>query len=118
VTIGSFHDGLVQLVRRLGYAGATALTRWEVAAVCLAPLALSRRLVRGDAALIPRRGWGIRLDSGRFITRCRRLGLRVDYWVVNQPAAARTLLAAGATGVITDDPRAIAPVMAEFGSAT
>lgn len=118
VTIGSFHDRLVRLVRRLGYAGATALTRREVAAARLLPLALSRRLVRGDAAMIPRRGWGIRLDGRAFVARCRRLGLRVDYWVVNEPAAARALLAAGATGLITDDPRAVAPVVAEIRRST
>jgi glycerophosphoryl diester phosphodiesterase len=64
--------------------------------------------------MIPRRGYGIRLDGKSFLRRCRRLGLRVDYWVVNDPEEARTLLAAGATGIITDDPRRIAPVIREF----
>jgi glycerophosphoryl diester phosphodiesterase len=64
--------------------------------------------------MIPRSRGPIRLDSASFITRCRMLGLRVDYWVVNEPRAARELLARGATGIITDNPRAIAPVMAEL----
>jgi glycerophosphoryl diester phosphodiesterase len=115
VTIGSFHDRLVHLVRRLGYAGPTALTRAEVAAARLLPSALARRRIRGHAAMIPRRGWGVRLDARGFIRRCRELGLRVDFWVVNDPAAARDLLAAGATGLISDDPRVIAPIVAEFG---
>ena len=33
--------------------------------------------------------------------------------MVNDPAEARTLLEAGATGVMTDDPAAIAPVFRE-----
>jgi glycerophosphoryl diester phosphodiesterase len=114
VIIGSFHDRLVYLARRLGYAGPTSLTRGEVAAVRLTPPAVSRRLVRGLAAMIPRRGWGFRLDGRGFIDRCRKLGLRVDFWVVNQPEEARDLLAAGATGIISDDPGAIVSVMQEF----
>jgi glycerophosphoryl diester phosphodiesterase len=45
--------------------------------------------------------------------RCRRLGLRVEFWTVNDPAEARLLLARGATGIMTDDPAVIAPVFRE-----
>jgi len=114
VTVGSFHDRLVYLTRRLGYTGPTALTRAEVAVTRLAPQSVCRRLVHGQAAMIPRDGMGLRLDGSRFIARCRRIGLRVDYWVVNDPADARRLLAAGATGIVSDDPVEIIPVMEEF----
>jgi glycerophosphoryl diester phosphodiesterase len=110
VTVGSFHGRLVKLARRLSYPGPTALTRWEVAALRLLPQLLARRLVRGQAAIIPRRGMGLRLDGRRFIGRCRALGLRVDYWVVNDPDDARELLDRGATGIISDDPARIAGV--------
>ncbi|PWB78967.1 MAG: glycerophosphodiester phosphodiesterase [Holophagae bacterium] len=110
VTVGSFHGHLVRLARRLGYAGPTALTRWEVAAARVLPRAVARRTVRGQAAMIPRRGMGVDLDGRHFIGRCRTLGLRVDYWVVNSPADARELLDRGATGIITDDPARIAGV--------
>jgi len=115
VTIGSFHDRLVHLVRRIGYAGPTALTRAEVALARLLPSALARRLVGGQAAMIPRQSSGLRLDAQGFIQRCRQLGLRVDFWVVNDPEVARDLLTAGATGLVSDDPRVVAPVVAEFG---
>jgi glycerophosphoryl diester phosphodiesterase len=117
VTVGSFHPSLVFQLRRLAYSGPTSLTHGEVAAVRLLPPPLSRRLVGGQAAMIPRHGWGFSLDGPRFITRCRRLGLRIDYWVVNQRRVARELLARGATGIVTDDPQRIAPVMAEFDHA-
>jgi len=55
---------------------------------------------------------GIDLDGRRFIGRCRALGLRVDYWVVNDPDDARELLDRGATGIISDDPAQIAGVFA------
>ena len=43
------------------------------------------------------------------------LGVRVDFWTINDPAQARRLLALGADGVMTDDPRAIAPVFQQLG---
>jgi glycerophosphoryl diester phosphodiesterase len=118
VTVGSFHGRLVHLARRLGHARPTALTRWEVAAARLLPRAVARRVVRGQAAMIPRRGMGLALDGPRFIGRCRGLGLRVDYWVVNDPGDARELLDRGATGIVTDDPARIAGVFAEWRSRT
>jgi len=114
VTVASFHDHLVWRARRLGWRGRTALTRGEVAAVRLAPLGIARRVVRGHAAQVPLRSGLIRLDRRSFLDRCRRLGIRADYWVVNQPEEARSLLAAGATGLMSDDPALIAPVFREF----
>jgi len=113
VTIGSFHSPILHLARRLGYRGPTALTRAEVALIRFLPAPLIRPWIRGQAAMIPRRHGSISLDGTSFIRRCRALGLRVDYWVVNTAVDARQLLAAGATGVISDDPRVLAPVMAE-----
>jgi len=109
VTLASFHAAVVRQMQRRGWTGRTALTRAEVAALRLLPLALARRLVRGDAAQVPRRAGPFRLDGRRFIAACRRLGLRVDYWVVNDPGEAAELLARGATGVMTDDPGLVAP---------
>lgn len=43
--------------------------------------------------------------SERFVEAMRAEGLAVFAWTVNEVDRARDLLAAGATGVITDDPR-------------
>lgn len=115
VTVGSFHGDLVRLVRRLGYRGPTALTPSEVSLTRFLPCLLSRAVVRGQAAMIPVRSGSIRLDGGAFIQRCRKLGLRVDYWVVNDPSTARALISAGATGIVTDDPGRLAALSAEIG---
>jgi glycerophosphoryl diester phosphodiesterase len=56
----------------------------------------------------------VRLDRQGFLDRCRALGIRADFWVVNDPDDARRLLAAGATGVMSDDPARLAPVFEEF----
>ncbi len=114
VTIASFHDRLLWQVRRLGWQGRTALTRGEVAALRLAPFAVARRLIRGHAAQVPVQSGPIRLDRREFLERCKKLNIRADYWVVNDPGEARTLLAAGATGLMSDNPALLAPVFREF----
>jgi glycerophosphoryl diester phosphodiesterase len=45
------------------------------------------------------------------IQRCHSLGLRVDYWTVNDPELAKALVAMGADGIMTDDPAAIVPAV-------
>ena len=114
VTLASFHDHLVRGIRSAGWRGRTALTRLEVAALRFCPLAVARRLIGGQAAQIPLRSGMIRLDRRGLLDRCRRLGIRADYWVVNDPAEARGLLAAGATGIMSDDPARLVTVFREF----
>jgi len=107
VTVGSFNGAIVRLLRRLGYRGPTSLTQSEVALCRLLPVPLLRRLVKGQAAMLPLRKGKIALDRPWFIHRCRSLGLRVDYWVINEVDEGKKLLATGATGLVTDDPRAL-----------
>ena len=114
VTIASFHGRLVWRARRLGWQGRTALTRTEVAVLKLAPLAVARLVVRGQAAQVPRRSGAVHLDRRSFLERCRALGIRADFWVVNDPDEARRLLAAGATGIMSDDPARLVSVFEEF----
>jgi glycerophosphoryl diester phosphodiesterase len=45
------------------------------------------------------------------VARCRALGLRVDFWTVNDPALARRLMALGVDGIMTDDPALLAGVV-------
>lgn len=56
--------------------------------------------IRGSVRL-PRRVW---------IARGRALGLPVDFFTVNDPREAAHLLALGASGIMTDDPAALAPL--------
>jgi glycerophosphoryl diester phosphodiesterase len=113
VTLASFSNRVVNRIRRLGYPGRTTLSKTEVALLRFLPAALARKFVFGNSAHIPVVHTGIRLDGRRFIARCRALGLRVDYWVVDDPEEARRLLNLGATGIMSDDPGVIAPVFAE-----
>jgi glycerophosphoryl diester phosphodiesterase len=105
VTIASFHDDVVHAVRARGYRGATALSAREVQALLVLRGPLRHVWpVRGQAAQVPVRVGRLRLDTRAFVERCHARDIRVDYWVVNEPAEARTLLERGADGLITDDP--------------
>jgi glycerophosphoryl diester phosphodiesterase len=112
VLLASFQLRTLRAIRQR-YTGLTALSRPEVAALALAPAALLRRLPRaGDAAQVPPRVGPVVMASRGFIAKCHALGLRVDFWTIDDPAEAERLLDLGADGLMTDDPAAIAPVLA------
>ena len=115
VTICSFHERVTAAVRALGYPGRTALTRLEVAALWTLPLSLCRRLVRGQSFQVPQRAGPLRLDRRRLMRRCSNLGLRADFWVINDPGRAQALVTGGATGVMTDNPAPIVEALAGRG---
>jgi glycerophosphoryl diester phosphodiesterase len=114
VLLTSFLAGVLGLVRRLGYAGPLGLSKLDVVRLVFTPSIATRLLpFAGRRAQIPTRSGPIDLTSPRLIRKCRSLELDVDYWVINEPEQARDLLARGASGIITDDARAIARVFAE-----
>lgn len=108
VRIASFSTKNLVRARALGYGGETGLSSLEVARLMLVP----RRLLRfmralGDAAQVPRRAFGISFDREAAIDRLHSLGLRVDFWTIDDPLEASRLFELGADGVMTDDPRAL-----------
>jgi len=104
VTLASFQSSTLRKVRALGYRGPTSLGRSEVARLLSLPAAAQRGPLAppGKAAQLP-----LSLAKPWVIRRCHALGLRVDYWTVNEPALATSLMALGADGIMTDDPAAI-----------
>jgi glycerophosphoryl diester phosphodiesterase len=58
--------------------------------------------------------YGIDLGTRAVIAKCHALGLDVHYWTVNEATVAERLLARGADAIMTDDPRALAPVFARL----
>jgi glycerophosphoryl diester phosphodiesterase len=112
VLLASFHLRNLVAVRALGYGGPTALSLPEVAALRFTPRQLFRLLpLTGDAAQIPVRAGRVPLATPGFIRKCHALGLRVDYWTINDPDQARHLLDLGADGIMTDDPAAVGPAV-------
>jgi glycerophosphoryl diester phosphodiesterase len=115
VTLASFSLRTLIAVRRANYGGPTALSQAEAAALLFAPRRVFAALpLVGVAAQVPVSVGPLRFDSHRVIAKAHALGLRIDFWTINDPAQARQLLQRGADGIMTDDPAAIAPVFAEL----
>ena len=113
VTLASFQTATAVEVRRKGYTGETALSQYEVMTLLALPALLWRQLpLTGSAAQVPVAQGAIRFDRAAFLAKCHSLGLRVDYWVVDDPAEAQRLLDLGADGVMTNDPAALRPLFA------
>jgi glycerophosphoryl diester phosphodiesterase len=110
VRIASFSSKNLERARALGYPGETGLSANELARIMFVPRPALRWLrVAGHAAQVPRRAYGVSFTTQSAIDRFHALGLRVDFWTIDDPAEAKTLFARGADGVMTDDPRAYAP---------
>ena len=111
VTLASFQTRTAIQVRRAGYGGDTALSQGEVVTLLSLPAVLWRQLpFTGNAAQVPVRQGAIHFDRPAFIAKCHSLGLRVDFWVIDDRAEAERLLALGADGIMTNDPAAIRPL--------
>ncbi|MBX3210589.1 MAG: glycerophosphodiester phosphodiesterase [Labilithrix sp.] len=108
VRIASFSSKNLERARALGYPGETGLSPKEVARAMFVPRAALRWLrLRGHAAQVPRRAYGVVFASQAVIDRLHALGLRVDFWTIDDPEEATRLFAMGADGVMTDDPRSV-----------
>jgi glycerophosphoryl diester phosphodiesterase len=108
VTLASFHAPVIHAVRRGGYGGPTALARAEVARLYALPAALGPLgALPGTAAQLPVRQGPIVLGTRRFIAKCHALGLRVEFWTIDDPAEAERLLELGADGIMSNDPAAL-----------
>lgn len=112
VTLASFRARTLLAVRQRGYGGETALAQAEVAALCALPVrAIESLPFVGDAAQVPVRAGPVTMGSSWFVAKCHRLGMRVDFWTINDPDQARQLIALGADGIMTDDPARMAPAL-------
>jgi glycerophosphoryl diester phosphodiesterase len=108
VTIASFTLKQIAAVRKLGYRGETALAQSEVASLFALPAVLWKQLPRtGTAAQIPTHAGPLRFDREPFIAKCHLLGLRVDFWTIDNREEATRLLALGADGIMTNDPASL-----------
>ena len=112
VTLASFQLATLVEIRRRGYGGETALSQAEVAALLALPAMLWRQLpFTGTAAQVPVHAGRIRFDRATFIAKCHSIGLRVDFWTIDDPGEAARLLALGADGIMTNHPHAVQPIV-------
>lgn len=67
-------------------------------------MALLKATLHGvDAIQVPRRSGVFRFEDQGFVAAVRELGVEVHFWVINDASTAKSLLALGATGLISDD---------------
>jgi glycerophosphoryl diester phosphodiesterase len=112
VHLASFHVANLRQVRATHWRGGTGLAQREVIRLITLPLALLRRLpLGGGRAQVPTHVGRVRLDTRAFLDKAHTLGLKVDYWVIDDPIEARRLVELGADGVMTDDPASIVPAV-------
>lgn len=112
VTLATFEMGKAIALRRRGYGGPTALSQGEVASLASLPALLWRQLpFTGSAVQVPTHAGPLRLDRAPFIAKCHSLGLRIDFWTIDDPAEAARLIALGADGIMTNDPRTLRSVV-------
>ena len=112
VHVASFHVQNLRQVRATNWRGGTGLAQREVIRLMTQPIMVLRRFpLGGGRAQVPTHVGPVRLDSRAFLVKAHTLGLKVDYWVVDDPAEARRLCALGADGIMTDDPARIVPAV-------
>jgi glycerophosphoryl diester phosphodiesterase len=105
VTLASFNTATLVAVRRAGFTGETALAQAEVATLFTVPALVWRQLpLTGSAAQVPLNVGPLRFDRAPFIAKCHAVGLRVDFWTIDDVTDATRLLELGADGIMTNDP--------------
>lgn len=53
------------------------------------------------------------MDPALLVARAHRLGMKVQFWTINDPVEMKALIAAGADGILTDQPAVLAQVLAK-----
>jgi len=111
-TVGSFHTKVIRSLRALAPEVRTAALKEEVAQLYFgrllpgsSPMAHNTRIEKPYKALqIPLRYYGIPLTKTAFIAHCRKIGMDLVYWTVNEQEEMEKLTALGVDGIVTDRP--------------
>jgi glycerophosphoryl diester phosphodiesterase len=115
VVAASFHRGPLRRLRAAGWRGEYSLARMEFVAAWLVPRALTQKSPPGARAQIPTHAGPFSISTRRFVEKLHALGLKIDYWTINDPDEAKRLVALGADGIMTDDPARIVPAVRAVG---
>jgi len=111
VTLTSVDDATCRALRALRYPGAVGLGKLQGLFAVSAPNFLLRRFrpdhPGGSALQIPWKFRGRRFDRAEVVARARALGVRLDYWTIDDAHIARHIVALGADGIMTNDPAAV-----------
>ena len=109
VLLTSFHSRARDQLLKLGYTGPTGLGKKDALALVFLPsFLLANRFRAGDRAQLPPKAGPLNLSSPKFIAKAHKLGLKVDFWTINDSERALALLEAGADGIMSDCPELLA----------
>ena len=109
VLLTSFSDGVRTKLQQIHYEGPIGLGKNE----CLRALFLPRFLLQnrwrtGTRIQVPPSFGPFTLASKRFIDKAHAVGLKVDFWTIDDPDLAQELVNLGADGIMSDNPKVIA----------
>jgi glycerophosphoryl diester phosphodiesterase len=101
--IGSFSTQRTLAFRRAFPHARTALTTREIVLINLGLSFLLRNLPSSLFAMVPIKFHGIKIFTNRFRKFCKRRGIEIHIWTINDPNVAKDLKSSGASGLVTDD---------------
>lgn len=108
VLLTSFDDNARTKLLDVGYQGPVGLGYRECILALLAPRQLIRnRWPSGTRLQVPPSFGPFKLGSRRFIRKAHAIGLKVDFWTINDAEQAQMLVDQGADGIMSDDPALI-----------
>lgn len=116
VIVASFQQGIVERFRKLSGgqvvmgAGRAEITQFVLAHKLRLPGFYRRK---SNVLEIPTHSSGFRLKDRRLIAGAHRLGMKVYYWTIDDPAEMQELLAMGADGLFTNRPDLLKTLLAE-----
>lgn len=108
--VGSFSTHRTLAFRRAFPHARTALTTSEIILINLGLSFLLKNLPSSLFAMVPVRFRGVKIFTNRFRKFCRSRCIEIHIWTINDPAVAKDLKSAGASGIVTDDYLAFLPV--------
>ena len=109
VLLTSFSDGVRTKLQQINYEGPIGLGKNEcLRALILPKLLLKNRWRNGTRIQVPPSFGPFTLASKRFIDKAHAIGLKVDFWTIDDPELAQQLVNLGADGIMSDNPKVIA----------
>jgi glycerophosphoryl diester phosphodiesterase len=114
ILLTSFDDHARKKLQAIQYQGPIGLGYRE----CIRALLLPRQLMsgrwrEGTRIQVPPAFGPFTLGNRRFISKAHAMGLKVDFWTINNAQQARVLVEYGADGIMSDDPALIATELSQ-----
>ena len=115
VCFGSFHSRRTKQIRATLPHACTSMGPLETLRTRLASWGAPAATVKAQCAQVPTNHFGVPIADTRFIQYLLNLGLQTHIWTVNHAPEMHSLLDAGASGLMTDNPALLKSVLQSRG---